>query len=402
MNSEWDDIKNELKEATAPLSDHAWNDMNALLDKKARAKRRKAILWFLPLLLLVPFTWIALETGTTNGDKINSTDRIETPIQNTQNEEQTATHTKESIELEENTSSKTKNKSAIKESNKQPSLVVNDTTATSKSRAESSQDAISESKPELKKESTELAHNEVAFSNPKIELPLNQMAQDNTQKPNEPAQNETQEGPNGNANIPLDSSMAEPEMAASEPDVLPKQNDPKSKTNQRGWVLKAYAGPTYNMPNVQYKEQPNYTHRHLNTATTNALEAGWGFDAGLELSYQVNRFLKLGSGIGFREIVTTNNYTHQENEIPVIDSATGQILGYIPTPNPAPVSENAFASNSFRYIGLPSKFVLRTPFKQQMVCNRRVCKQFQLSAATKQFLGEQQIFGTTSIRSKHL
>lgn len=263
MSSEWDDIKNELKGAKAPLSDHAWNDMNALLDKQARAKRRKAILWFLPLLLLVPFAWIALETGTTNGDEIDSTDRIETPIQDTQNEEQTVMHSNESKGLEENNSSKTKNNSAIKESNNQPSPVVNNTTATSKSRAESSQDAISESKQELKKESTGLAHNEVAFSNPKIEVPLNQMEQDNTQKPNEPAQNETQEGPsNGNANIPLDSSMAEPEMATSEPDELPKQNDPKSKTNQHGWTLKAYAGPTYNQPNVEYKEQPNYTHHH--------------------------------------------------------------------------------------------------------------------------------------------
>jgi len=83
------------------------------------------------------------------------------------------------------------------------------------------------------------------------------------------------------------------------------------------------------------------------------------------LSYQFNRFLKLGSGIGFREIVTTNNYTHQENEIPVIDSATGQILGYIPTGNPPPISVNAHASNSFRYIVLPVSLFYEQPLNSK-------------------------------------
>ena len=83
MSSEWDDIKNELKGAKAPLSEDAWGNMNAMLDSQVAAKRRVIILWTIPLLIITALTgFLYLNQSTSNiepntiDQKISNTNTI--------------------------------------------------------------------------------------------------------------------------------------------------------------------------------------------------------------------------------------------------------------------------------------------------------------------------------------
>ncbi|MCT4622584.1 MAG: hypothetical protein N4A46_03090 [Schleiferiaceae bacterium] len=325
MSSEWEDIKNELRGGEAPLSDHAWDDMNSLLDQQAKTKRKKVLLWLVPL-LFIGFSSVAIwlwpesedsfqnpEYPVTNELEIDATKPTELPANHSSDENETVEQSgnNENLEMDEaSPSNQEKPRSAT-----QP--IAKNLKQTSQGNIQDQTHQVSESRLNQKGYDK--------FGNPKISN----------------------------------------ELVAHDHDNSHVTNLEGSKKSDKGWKLKVFAGPTYNMPNIQYNQETGKTHKNLDLATADALKAGWGFDAGVELSYQFNRFLKIGSGLKFRKIVTQNNYTHRENEIPVIDSASGQIVGYIPTGNLPPISGNAFANNSFTYVGIPVSLFYEHPLNNK-------------------------------------
>ncbi len=135
---------------------------------------------------------------------------------------------------------------------------------------------------------------------------------------------------------------------------------PSQKAKDDGRLeLRFYMGSTYNLPNLEYKNKAEQTHKQFNEATNDALKPGWGIDAGFELKYRVYKNLRLSAGFTYRELVTTNNYNFEFSDIPVIDSATGGILGYIPASQGELRQESS--SNMYSFLTLPISLYYEQP-----------------------------------------
>ena len=88
---------------------------------------------------------------------------------------------------------------------------------------------------------------------------------------------------------------------------------------------------------------------------------GYSFNAGLEYNLPGN--FTFQSGVGYSRIVETVNYNFVNNKIPVVDSATGKILGYIQIPQGTRTQYSH--TNTYNYINIPVILGYRMKFSQR-------------------------------------
>lgn len=321
---DWNDIKDEIQKAEEPLSENAWSGMTEILDNAEGGSRRWInALWILLILLLLGgalrFTLPADEAEelSIQAQKVNDT---QGQIREQDTARQGAVTSLQKMPV--------KNTNGTKALSSTPSLVD----SAHQSRTALEDQRTSNGTYPLNSQSTEsrgLVSQEV---NQREELPVD-------------------------ASLVLQPKGLSFQMRA---DLSwrelhwPKDSAPYvfEKPVPSTIEIKIYGAPTYNWSDLHYQGEASTSHRDLLQATENAVQAGWGMDAGVELSYRLHKNLKLSSGIGFRKIQTQNQYDFELNEIPVIDSTSGEILSYIQLGENAQRVKNS-SSNTYSFIDIP-------------------------------------------------
>ncbi len=340
MEPNWEHIKREILSKETPLSDGAWNQMDGLLEAQ-KAAHKKGFGWWLAIPVLLILTagiyWAVQKTEAPaelptdiKNDLKRAHDNAGLQNENALDEKEATirdkkTETKPEIRKEKNPQKTAPILTALKKEIR-PEAPVASQTSTEESATKSNLNAMETSTSTAEKigqaEDLKTDTSDV-FTEETILVTANNTA---------------------------DSTSAE------------GQKQKLQQVNNKGvWELKAFAGPSYNMPNISYTSVENYTHRDYENATNNSVKQGWGFDAGLEISYFFTPNFKLSTGVNYREIVTTNNMNYEVSDVPVIDSASGQILGYITLPNATTYSSSA--QNSFVYVGVPVSLFKEIPLR---------------------------------------
>ncbi|MGB0178281.1 MAG: hypothetical protein ACPF9D_14035, partial [Owenweeksia sp.] len=156
------------------------------------------------------------------------------------------------------------------------------------------------------------------------------------------------------------------EQALIAPEEITTGNDTPAvqKTPERGrFELRVFAGPEFSLNTHQYHPEEERTHKDFAEATDDAVQPGLGWDAGLELRYRVWKGIRISSGFGLRKMITRNQYQYAINEIPVIDSASGNILAYLPSTQPE--QRSAQGSNTFTYLSIPLSLTYEYPINRR-------------------------------------
>lgn len=339
MEPNWKHIKEEIAKKDAPLSTNAWKNMQALLE--AETPKKKAHYWWLLapafLLLAVPIYWV---TQSKVGPEIPNAEMNTTiGVDNTESES-----TPKGIEKNEDFKDDTTEKSANAVLPKVSEEVVQQKTTENKT-----------------------ATAEIASTNPTVKNPLKNTEATNEIPAVEPTtatkKVETADTRTSDSTVYFyeeELNVTETGIADST-HVIPAEKLLKNNGNKGVWELKVFAGPNYNAPNITYNSVENYSHRDYENATINSVKAGWGFDAGLEISYFLSPHFKLSTGIAYRTIVTNNSMNYAVDDIPVIDSASGKILGYITLPEATTYTNTS--QNSFVYIGVPVSLFKEIPLR---------------------------------------
>lgn len=159
--------------------------------------------------------------------------------------------------------------------------------------------------------------------------------------------------------------------------ILP--NSPIEKKREAyspGFELNPYIGFTYNIPNYNYQNEELKTNRRYNEVTSSSIESSTGFDAGIEVNYILSKYIKVGVGIGYRKLITQNQYDYEINEIPVIDSESGNILAYIPLPNGNEREIKNSSFNSYEYFNLPLSLYYGLPLRGNWSLTSELTHQF--------------------------
>ncbi|HAD98605.1 MAG TPA: hypothetical protein DCG19_14435 [Cryomorphaceae bacterium] len=125
------------------------------------------------------------------------------------------------------------------------------------------------------------------------------------------------------------------------------------------WEIRVFVGPTISLNTRKYDPEEGKTHKQFDQANDNAVIPGLGWDAGAELRYRVWKSFRLSSGLGINKVVTRNQYDYTVNEIPVIDSATGNILAYIPVNSAQRVTQGS--NNIYNFINIPVSLYYEKP-----------------------------------------
>lgn len=303
----WKDIQESLQNAKEPLSETAWENMSALIDENKPASRKG--LWF-----GVFFTGLLLLAGgyfyfVNSGEREYYNPRKQ---DNTNINEATNSFEKLIVDDEGKVS---KQQEAATE---KPVVIKSESTADKGREQEAFKFAAAKAKPDTSErlqrmETTaerELSHKML----PKLNI------------------------------TPSVSSL----KTQKEP-FIEKTDDAENTVS--GFEVRFYMAPTYNIPSFSYNVSETRKHQSFAQATQNAMKPGWGIDAGFELRYRLTQNLLISSGFSYREIITQNNYDFEVNEIPVIDSATGNILAYIPTGQPEQRIEKS--NNIYGFITIP-------------------------------------------------
>ncbi len=327
MTPNWEHIKQEIAQHEEPLSTGAWSDMDNLLDAQPK---RKMWVWYVIVPLLLGgaiFTFISLNAdGNLDVDQNNIPENtLENNVANQDNS------SKENLQITV--------EPLVEEIIVPPAETENENPKTDKTITEVAPiiaGGTSTSGESQKVEKTSGNQNENAESH--VELP------------NKTAEFEVAVLENSNLIFVESSNDALPEAT-----LAISQSSPK-------WEMKLFTGATYNMANIKYNDAEDYTHKNLQNSITEGLQPGWGFDAGVELSYYVTPNFKIGSGFGYRKIVTQNSLDYSISQIPVIDSASGKILGYITLPG-SPILMQNTSQNQYTYVSIPLSLFQEIPLK---------------------------------------
>ncbi len=141
-----------------------------------------------------------------------------------------------------------------------------------------------------------------------------------------------------------------------------KQGD-KTTTFRDRWELRLTAAATYNWANITYENEAVKEHRQFEAAIQNAVQPGWGADFGAELRYRLFGNFYVSSGLGFRQITTQNNYDFVVDQIPVIDSASGNIIAYIPLAEPRRTQSQS--RNTYAFLTIPLSLFFEKPLNEK-------------------------------------
>jgi hypothetical protein len=123
-----------------------------------------------------------------------------------------------------------------------------------------------------------------------------------------------------------------------------------SGNNNRRFSVKFFAGYSLaiNQPGLNLDAEAQH-YRFENLAQENQL--GGGMHLGAEIHYRLYKNLSLGLGFDFFELQRQYNFNHRINDIPVVDSASGHIIGYLTRAEAEQIS--ASGQSRFGYLGIP-------------------------------------------------
>lgn len=346
MDKGWKDIQAQINKKEEPLSDTAWSNLEQKLNRENRGKA----LWLLLLLFLVPLFFIEFDGEQNKQRPLNITQQSETSLGETKADEklqQNAPNQKTS-EMQTKTEEVDANKSdLLKRVAIQSPPTQNNAAIHTKNIKTNTQEA-------------DLAIDNQTKSSAQDVLEAATNLADNTVK------QELQD-----AEVGEHREYLETESEGSSDDNQPsKTRSEKLVRNEYNWEIKVFGALTVNSANMSYQSEPGFTHKELAVVSENSAEPGLGFDAGVEVSYFVTPHFKVSSGIGIRRFTTQNTFNYEVSEIPVMDSATGQILGYLPAGQPATYQDKSV--NSYTYFSIPVSLF----YEQQLTSRWSVTGEF--------------------------
>ena len=328
MDKGWKDIQAQINQKEEPLSETAWEK----LEKDLNNGNRGRFLWLILLLLLLVAPIFLIDFNTDRHEELPATEREHNTV-NIENENA----------IKAKSAPQTKEAQNTKHIEQQPQ-----STATSAEQANT------------KTKQTQNANQQTAPSTKTDKVPVDsrdQRAEEKRAQIENAGKNKSEEA-GQTKELAADHTITHDHEAAvgddsSVQDIQGQQenNQPRMGGKYYRWEIKAYGGLTVTSANVNYQSEPGFTHKDLMTVSENGVESGFGYDAGVEVSYFIAPHFKVSSGIGLRTFTTQNALNYEVSDIPVIDSATGQILGYLPTGQPANYQDDA--TNSYTYFSVP-------------------------------------------------
>ncbi len=337
MSKEWDDIKEKIRATKEPLSPEAWTAMESKLPP-SRGKKR-ILLWSATILLLLlalyffyPSTEEHLPSPHQEEKNMNA---IKKPVELQDKSK------KDKLELEERPVSQSREpenkvlRDKIEENSQRDgkeNVATKDIIQAGVEELQTKESA----RPEQTKTIGERAFHDVviALRVKKAGLELKQ--------------------------LPVQFMLRSPlSTQISRPDLTP--------TNKSKWEMRFFMAATYNIPGLQYDGSANTVHKAYGEAVENSIKNGWGFDAGLEIKYNLPLGLKIGGGIGFREISLRSDYNYTIKDIPVIDGASGAIIAYIPLDSASEREVSQTGSDIYTFVNIPLSIYYEYPLSERWI-----------------------------------
>lgn len=131
---------------------------------------------------------------------------------------------------------------------------------------------------------------------------------------------------------------------------------------QSALSFKAYAGYAFALNQASALGQAQQQHFRFDELKQQT-GFGGGMTYGLEGHFKLLPFMRLGLGLEFFELQQFYAFNHKISEIPVVDSASGNILGYLSRSEAIPVQESGYSA--IAYWGLPLSLYYEIPMAEQ-------------------------------------
>ncbi len=357
----WEDIKKKAHEAEAPLSENAWADMEQMLDAD-KPKGRFKMLWFAAAAAALVALFLGVYTFSGMGDI--PAERGDQPVV-----VQPSVQEQKATDVPSTTVGGEGVQKQILDREEEIATGTDSSSHQSETTIAGQQPGAGEEKKAISTGQTEpepvVVQNDVAGETPSTAVPGNSTTDEKAPKNSKTVQTEPTTAipakPIGLPHQPWSSpspkifGVGSPVLAAA-----PEAKQPLKPFTYR-WEVRGYAMATYNLAPGSYVTQSPTTHVDYAKATDNAVKPGLGFDAGIELKYRVFKHFKIGGGVEYRKLTNSVNFDYQSNKIPLIDSASGNIINYLESPNATSYSYSG--NNTYTFISLPISIYYEVPLK---------------------------------------
>lgn len=324
--TEWDNIRKGIRRAETPLSEGAWKDMENMLESSQpkNQKRRFGILFWTPLIL--GLGWIL----TMNISDVPKDRRIQN-----ETDQDLLQRTTDDNEIEYNQS-----KDILQPPSREMRSIENVSTnkdhlVNSGRKIESADQIIGvqEKEPYSIKENGPISPRPIGGI---LELPF--------------------QSPTLSTGFQLNLPII---LSRSSDDLI----EPSTSTKRGHWEIKGTVGLNTVSTAVSYQNDPMTTHKDFANLADGNIQRGLGYQAGVELSWFIRPNIKIASGFGLKTITTHNSIDFSVKDIPVIDSSSGNIIGYIPTNNPVQQKSNEI--NTYRFLRVPIGLFYSFPINEK-------------------------------------
>ena len=117
-------------------------------------------------------------------------------------------------------------------------------------------------------------------------------------------------------------------------------------------MLKLVFSPSYTSQTYDIDETSSpKVHENYETIKDKSEKGGFGYSSGINLEYGLKRNFSVAAGLIYQSFQIINNYDFKNNKIPVIDSATRRIVGYITIKDSLGTQYNTVVKNN--YVQIP-------------------------------------------------
>lgn len=118
------------------------------------------------------------------------------------------------------------------------------------------------------------------------------------------------------------------------------------------FMLRLFASPGYNFPSYEVnRSKQSQVHENYTSLRNDADKGVLSFSGGLNLDFNFTGKISVTSGLVYRSVKSAGTYKFIKNRIPVVDSATRNILGYITVPDTS--EQNFRIENQSGYLEIP-------------------------------------------------
>jgi hypothetical protein len=124
----------------------------------------------------------------------------------------------------------------------------------------------------------------------------------------------------------------------------------KTAKNNRLSLVISYSPQVSSHTLVANAALADYKHKDYDSIRARQERGGYSYNASFGIEYRIKSFI-FQTGIGYKRYTETLSYNFTNNNIPVLDSATGRILGYITIPGGVPTQYSHV--NTYNYITIP-------------------------------------------------